>query len=95
MDDSVLHQEDHSKKRKGLIVTNFSGKELWWTVPLIAKDLLLIEKAAGRLRLRKEAILDDLRNYVENGEKKNDVRRESDGQSSIRLRPWEVIVAMV
>ncbi|KAK5193558.1 hypothetical protein LTR92_006929 [Exophiala xenobiotica] len=95
MDDSVSSKEDHAKKRKGLIVTNFSGKELWWTVPLMAKDLLLIEEAAGRLRLRKEAILDDLRNYVENGEKKNDVRRESDGQSSIRLRPWEVIVAMV
>ena len=47
------------------------------------------------MSLRKDVILDDLRNYVGNGEKENDVRKESDGQGSIKLRPWEVIVAMV
>lgn len=92
MDDSV-HKEEHTK-RKCLVVTNVSGKDLWWTVPFPAKDML-IDEAAGMGRLRKEAILDDLRNYVENGEKENNVRKESDGQGSIKLRPWEVIVAMV
>ena len=49
MDDSVVHtsKEEHTK-RKCLVVTNFSGKDVWWTVPFPAKDiLLLIDEAAG------------------------------------------------
>ncbi|OAL36408.1 hypothetical protein AYO20_04304 [Fonsecaea nubica] len=79
------------KARKCLVVTNFSGQEIWWSPPAKAAPVLFDE--AG---LKRGAILDEFRNYTRNGESANEVRRDSgqDRSWAMLLRPWEVVVAL-
>ena len=70
-----------------LVITNFSGQEVWWKVPEKVEGLLLEEGA-----LKSNAILQDFRNY--SAESENEVRKDGEKSWKMWLRPWEVLVAM-
>ncbi|KAI1629249.1 trehalose-6-phosphate hydrolase [Exophiala viscosa] len=88
-DDSPATEQVAAKK-KCLVLANFSAKDIWWTVPVQAADIL-IDESAG---LKSGAVVQELRNYIEDGDGAIEAKRQSEGLWSIKLRPWEVIVAM-
>ncbi|KAL6246924.1 hypothetical protein RBB50_006231 [Rhinocladiella similis] len=96
VDTSQLKQ---ATKTKCLVLTNFSGKDVWWTVPASATEILIDEETGGLgAKLKTRAVLGDLRNYNGIRDKENEVKKDNDdasGQWRILLRPWEVIVAMI
>lgn len=75
--------------QKSLIMTNFSGEVVPWRVPATAVEILC-DPSTGTVR--PGAIVEELRNYVDEGD--NVVRRTEDGGCIIELRPWEVVVAV-
>lgn len=83
-----------SGPRHCLVAGNFSGREdIHWTVPAHVQRIFFDD--AG---MKKGAVRQDLRNYAAtDGEESNDdVKRTGDGSGSwsIRLRPWEVVIAI-
>lgn len=71
-----------------LVITHFGGEDTWWRVPGNVTDILFDKKG-----LREKAIIPDLRNYTSEGGE-NEVKRGDDGKWAIKLRPWEVVVAL-
>ena len=88
-DDSPATEQVAAKK-KCLVLANFSAKDIWWTVPVQAADIL-IDESTG---LKSGVVIQQLRNYIEDGDGAIEAERQSEGQWSIKLKPWEVIVAM-
>ena len=73
--------------RRCLVITNFSGKRLWWRVPRNAEKILFDDQKPRR------TIRYELRNYIGSAAGDNATEKDDKGWK-IDLMPWEVVVAM-
>ncbi|KIW10526.1 hypothetical protein PV08_11490 [Exophiala spinifera] len=96
--EECMDDETRPDKSKCLVLSNFSGHDVWWTMPVRFTEMLVDEETEGG-KLKSDAVLDHLRNYNSKNDKENEVRKQDDtnphGHWAILLRPWEVIVAMI